>query len=188
MQKLVKVLGFTTLLLVSAAGWAGIDIGPAVGDKIPAPFTALDKSGAPKTYADLTGKNGTVLYFVRSAKWCPFCQNQLIDINGINDKLAARGYAMVALSYDAPDVLAAFAAQRKIAYPLLSDQKSAMIDAFGLRDPQYAPGHFAHGVPMPAIFVIDAGGVVRAKLAEEGYKVRPTTDALLETLDGLNKK
>ncbi len=49
---------------------------------------------------------------------------------------------------------------------MLSDEKSAMIDAFDLRDPQYKPGSKAHGVPRPAIFIIDAEGVIRA-LSEE---------------------
>ncbi|MSO97896.1 MAG: peroxiredoxin family protein [Rhodospirillaceae bacterium] len=187
----MRLASLITLALAAlfslAATAASIDIGPAVDAKIPAGFTALDKTGAAKTYADITGKYGTVLYFVRSAKWCPFCQAQLIDINTINDKLAERGYAMAALSYDAPEVLAGFAAQRGIGYTLLSDQKSAMIDAFGIRDPQYPLGHMAHGVPKPAIFVIDAKGTVQAKLAEEGYKVRPTSEAVLAAVNGLKK-
>ena len=187
MNKLFAGVALAAAVFASAAGWAGVDIGPAVGTKIPT-LTALDKTGAPKTYADISGKNGTVLYFVRSAKWCPFCQAQMIDINTIKDKLAERGYNMAALSYDAPEVLANFATLRSINYTLLSDQKSAMIDAFNIRDPQYPEGHMAHGVPKPAIFIIDAKGVVQAKLAEDGYKVRPTSEAVLEAVDGLKKK
>lgn len=183
MRKVLAIISLAAAMAVSTAAMAGIDIGPAVGSKIPEDFHALDKSGAAKTFADLTGKNGVVLYFVRSAKWCPYCQKQLMDIDSIADELKARGYGMAALSYDAPDVLSMFAMQRGIRYMLLSDQKSEMIDAFDLRDPQYPEGHFAHGVPKPAIFVIDKTGVVRAKLAEEGYKVRPTTADVLKALD-----
>jgi hypothetical protein len=41
------------------------------------------------------------------------------------------------------------------------------MDGWGLRDPQYPPGHRAFGVSRPAIFVIDRRGVIRAFLAEE---------------------
>jgi peroxiredoxin len=173
-------------LFAFAVQAASIDIGPAVGAKIPA-LKALDKAGSEKSYADITGKNGTVLLFVRSASWCPFCQLQLIDVNRITADLAQRGYTLAALSYDKPEVLATFAKQRAIGYTLLSDQKSEMIDAFGVRDPQYPPGNMAHGVPKPAIFVIDAKGVVQAKLAEEGYRVRPLVDAMLAAVDGVKK-
>jgi peroxiredoxin len=187
MSRLSIALAAMIGLFSVAAIAAPIDIGPAVGSNIPATFKALDQTGAAKTYKDISGKNGTVIYFVRSAKWCPFCQTQMIDVNSIKDKLDARGYAMVALSYDAPDVLANFATLRKINYTLLSDQKSEVIDAFGIRDPQYPTGHMANGVPRPAIFVVDAKGVVQAKLAEEGYKVRPTSESVLAAIDALKK-
>jgi len=187
-MRLTSVITLAFLSLFSlAASATSIDIGPAVGAKIPMPFKALDKTGAPKTYADITGKNGTVLLFVRSASWCPFCQIQLIDVNRITADLAKRGYSLAALSYDSPEVLAAFAKQRAIGYTLLSDKKSEMIDAFDIRDPQYPEGNLAQGVPKPAIFVIDAKGVVQAKLAEDGYKVRPLVDAMLAAVDGIKK-
>ncbi|PHX98934.1 MAG: hypothetical protein CK529_11175 [Rhodospirillaceae bacterium] len=103
------VLAFAGLFSLAASA-TSIDIGPAVGAKIPMPFKALDKTGAPITYADITGKNGTVLLFVRSGSWCPFCQVQLIDVNRITADLAKRGYTLAALSYDSPEVLANFAA------------------------------------------------------------------------------
>lgn len=180
-------LAFVGLFSLAASA-ATIDIGPAVGAKIPMPFKALDKTGAPKTYADITGKNGTVLLFVRSASWCPFCQIQLIDVNRITADLAKRGYTLAALSYDSPEVLATFATQRGINYTLLSDKKSEMIDAFDIRDPQYPEGNMAHGVPKPAIFVIDTKGVVQAKLAEDGYRTRPLNEAMLAAVDGLKSK
>jgi len=181
----ILLVAFASLFAFAAQA-ASIDIGPAVGAKIPA-FKALDKTGAAKTYADVTGKNGTVLVFVRSAAWCPFCQVQMIDINRISADLNKRGYTLAALSYDAPEVLATFAKQRAISYTLLSDQKSEMIDAFDIRDPQYPAGNMAHGVPKPAIFVIDAQGVVKAKLAEDGYRVRPLVDAMMAAVDGVKK-
>lgn len=178
---LLALLGLT----VPAAS-AAIDIGPAVGSVAP-PLSATSAAGKPETLASVEGKNGTVLVFVRSAKWCPFCQRQLIDLKAAQASLAARGYRLVSLSYDAPEVLAAFAAKNGIDYLLMSDPKSAMIDAYGIRDPQYPPGNFAYGVPMPAIFVLDTRGVVRAKLAEEGYRNRPPAAAVVAMVEALGK-
>ena len=38
-------------------------------------------------------------------------------------------------------------------------------------------------MPRPAIFVIDTKGVIRAKLAEDGYKIRPSVEAVLAAVD-----
>ncbi len=161
-----------------------IDIGPAVGAVAPA-LVAKDAAGKPRDLASVSGKKGVVLVFFRSARWCPFCQHQLIDLKAVQAPLAERGYGLAAISYDAPDALATFAEKQGVAYPLLSDDGSKMIDAYKLRDPQYAPHSFADGVPKPSIFVLDRAGVVKAKLAYDGYKVRPENISILALVDGV---
>ena len=170
--------------LAAVGAQAGIDIGPAVGSTAPK-LVAVDMSGTPRTLASIAGPQGTVLVFFRSAKWCPYCQRQLNELKAATAPLAKRGYRLAAISYDAPATLAGFAARQAIDYTLLSDSGSKMIDAYKLRDPQYPEGNFAYGVPKPAIFVLDRGGVVRGKLAEEGYKTRPPVDAIVALLDTL---
>ena len=127
-----------------------------------------------------------MLLFYRSAGWCPFCQAQLIDLNEARAEIERRGYRLVALSYDAPDVLKGFAERRGIAFTLLSDPRSEVVRRFNLLDPQYPPGHRAHGVPRPIIFVIDRQGVIRAKLYEEAYQKRPPASLVLQTIDRLD--
>jgi peroxiredoxin len=178
---------FAALALLWPAAALAFDIGPAVGSKVPA-LHAMDVAGHRVKLADVSGKNGVVLMFFRSAKWCPFCQKQLMEFRDAQAPLEARGYKLVALSYDPPEVLTGFAAQRQVSYTLLSDPGSVTIDAFKLRDAQYKPDSFAYGVPMPAIFVLSPKGVVQAKLAEEGYKVRPSVQAVLEAVDKVKRQ
>jgi peroxiredoxin len=163
------------------------DLGPPVGNKAPDIGTRLDQTGKPRTLADLMGKNGLVLMFFRSADWCPYCQAQLIDVNSGVAEIEKRGYRVAALSYDSPDVLQAFTAKRHIAYTFLSDPKSEVIDLYKLRDLQYPPGSRAYGVPRPIIFVLDKNSVIKAKLYEESFKVRPPVTAVIATLDELGK-
>lgn len=186
MRSLVFALAaaLTVALVPATAPAAPLDIGPAVGAKAPA-LVATDAAGAPVRVQDLAGPSGLVLVFVRSARWCPYCQTQLMELRDAQAALKAKGYGLAALSYDSPEVLAQFAARREIGYPLLSDPKSATIDAYGIRDPQYPAGHMAHGVPQPAIFILSRQGVVRAKLAEEGYRTRPPSAVVLETVSRL---
>lgn len=186
-MKLAAALGLILALLspmaVNAAAW---DVGPPVGAKVPA-LHATDLKGAPVNLKGLSGKNGLVLVFFRSAKWCPYCQKQLMDMKDAPGPLAERGYKLAAISYDPTDVLDQFTQKREIPYPLLSDKGSVTIDEWKLRDVRYKPGSFAWGVPYASIYVISPKGVLKAKLAEEDYKVRPPLSAILETLDGLPK-
>lgn len=80
----------------------------------------------------------------------------------------------MAVSYDPADALADFARKQSITFPLLADPGSQTIEAYGVRDPS------GDGIPHPCTFLVGADGVVRAKLAEEGYRTRHTTDALIE--------
>jgi peroxiredoxin len=159
------------------------DLGPPVGTKAPDIGTRLDQTGKPRTLADLMSKNGLVLMFFRSADWCPYCKAQLIDVNGGVAEIEKRGYRVAALSYDSPEILAAFTAKRQITYTLLSDPKSEVIDRYKLRDPQYPPGNRAYGVPRPIIFILDPDGVIKAKLYEESFKDRPPVAAVISKLD-----
>ena len=74
------------------------------------------------------------------------------------------------MSYDNPKTLATFARKRGIGFPLLSDAGSNTIDAWGIRNEE-APAR-VDGIPHPGTFLLDASGVIRAKLFHSGYKKR----------------
>lgn len=96
------------------------------------------------------------------------------------------GVRVVAVSYDSVDVLEKFAAERKITFPLLSDPESTAIKAYGILNKE-AAGPTA-GIPYPGTFVVDSGGVIRAKLFLDGYKGRHATDALIKAAAEVTKK
>jgi len=50
-----------------------------------------------------------------------------VELQGITKDLDARGIALFAISYDAVETLAAFAAKHGITYPLLADAGSRVI-------------------------------------------------------------
>ena len=106
-----------------------------------------------------------------------------MELNGGVKEIEKRGYRLAALSYDQVDVLQAFAGKRGLAFTLLSDPKSQVIDRYGLRDPAYPAGNKAHGVPKPVIFIVARDGTIEAKLFEESFKDRPSLGLVLATLD-----
>ena len=174
-------------LVISAQANPAYDLGPAMGSKVPTIGMPQDETGTPRSLESLAGERGTVLFFFRSAAWCPYCQLQLMDLNSGVAELAKRGYRLAGISYEPPAVDADFIQKRGLKYPLLSDPKSEIIDRYKLRDPQYKKGSRAYGVPQPVIFILDRDGVVKAKLYEDTYTKRPPVKLVLQTIDALNK-
>ena len=161
------------------------DLGPVIGAAVPVAVAGVDHQGKARQFADLSGDNGMILMFSRSIEWCPYCQRQAIDANSRAADFAALGMPLVLLTYDPVEKLARFAGRQNIAYTLLSDPESKIIDGFGLRNTDFGPESIAHGVPHPAIFLIDAKGIIRAKLMEEGYKARPEIADVLAAAQSL---
>jgi peroxiredoxin len=177
------MLALASFLVVAPASARADDLGPSVGTVAPSIGSPLDETGKPRSFAGLSGPKGLVLLFFRSAAWCPYCQAQLMDINGGAPGIEKRGYRVAALSYDKPEVTAAFKAKRNIAFTFLSDPRSEVIDRYGLRDPQYAPGSMAYGVPRPIIFILDPTGRIQAKLFEATFRTRPPVTAVIAKID-----
>ena len=59
-------------------------------------------------------------------------------------------------------------------FPLLQDTNHKVIDRYGLLNPD------GKGWPHPTTYVIDKEGVVRWKLTETNYTVRPTNKQILQ--------
>ncbi len=188
MQKwtvLSAAIGALLVGLLLPVAHAADELGPPVGAHVPDIGTPPDQTGKPRELQSLMGEKGLVLFFFRSADWCPYCQAQLMDLNGAAADIERRGYHLAGISYDSTKILANFIERRKIAYTLLSDPKSTIIDRYKLRDPQYPPGNFAYGVPRPIIFILDKNGTIRAKLYEETYTKRPPATLVISTIDKL---
>ena len=182
-MRLIAVILFVSAFVFPAGANPDFDLGPATNSKAPSIGTPLDQTGKPRSMTSLMGDKGLVLFFFRSADWCPFCQAQMMDLNTGVAQIEKRGYRMAGISYDSPKILADFIEKRGIKYTLLSDPKSEVIDRYRLRDPQYPPGNRAYGVPRPIIFVLDRSGIIKAKLYEDTYKKRPPVGLVIEALD-----
>ena len=164
---------------------ADVDFGPAIGESFDF-GTLSDQTGAGRDLSSIADEFGLVLMFVRSADWCPFCQAQMIEINGSLAEIESRGYGMATISYDSTDILSRFTAREGIGYTMLSDEGSMIINKYGLRETNYEEGHRAYGVPKPVVFILSADGVIEGKLFEENFRERPPATAVIEALDGVN--
>ena len=196
-RKIAWAIGAIVLALALAAAWMlgpallppeRVDVGIAVGETAPVDMQLADSTGSSMTLASSMGEKGMVVFFVRSADWCPFCKPQLIRTKEIAARIEAMGYSVAGLSYDQPPQLAVFKAEEEIGFILISDQGSALIDALGLREPQYEAGSFAHGVPRASILVLARDGTVLEKYVAADYRSRPSNDDVLEMVRDADAK
>lgn len=172
-------LFLSTVLSAQEFDWA-TDL--PVGSEL-TPISAPDQNGIAHSLDDLLGANGLILVMSRSYAWCPFCIRQFDQLIEVEDQLNALGFNVATMTYDPVAVLTEFAADHDADFPLLSDAPNyENVKAMGILNAQYAPGERAYGIPYPGIFVLDENGVIRAKFAEEDYKVRPSFSLVLEAI------
>ena len=115
------------------------------------------------------------------------------------EELNRSGIGVAAISYDSQEILANFAEERGITFPLLSDADSAVIKSYGILntvavaaagprkdDPDLiadvqkfvaVSGMFSEsvGTPFPGTFMLDTNGRVKSRFFEEFYRERNTT-------------
>ena len=150
-------------------------------------FSAVTATGTPVTFADISGKNRAVLVLSRSLDWCPYCKAQALELETVKADLEAQGWTLNLMTYDSPEILADYSAEKNLTYTFLSDTDSAMIDAYGLRNTDMPEGSRFDGVPHPAILYIKADGEVAGVQKEEGYKTRPPTEGIPQLVTLINQ-
>ena len=135
--------------------------------------------------------------------WCPFCNTYLSDMRHAIPEIREMGVDVLFLSGDRAELLfdsLSQETQKVIAgldYTLLSDSDAQAAVALGIafkasertingrmNKNQDIEGSsmLKHGVlPVPAVFAIDRGGVIRFAFTNADYKVRLPADELLAT-------
>ena len=153
------------------------------GDKIPHTLETLDQNGEVQSFETIKGEKGAVLVFIRSADWCPFCQRQLLKLQDITDVVTKEhGYNIVSISYDMSAKLKKFSDKHESPFVMLSDPQSDIIKAFGILNDSYEENSRFYGIPHPHVYIVNADGVVEHVLNEEGYKLRPSNEKILEAI------
>lgn len=88
------------------------------------------------------------------------------------------GLGIASVTYDVPAAIKKFADERKIEFPILSDQDHSIVQRYGILNRQYEPGHQNYGIPDPGTFILDREGRVLARYFEEEYQYRNTAASI----------
>jgi peroxiredoxin len=187
-------------------------VGPEVGD--PAPDALLvDVQRNEVLLSSLWKERPAVVVFLRYFG-CPFCQTQVVLLRNEHERIRRAGAEIGLVGHGDPGAAVAFASSKRTPFPLLLDRDRGTYRAYGLvqgkamqvlsprvalpwikaelstetRQRGLQGGNF---LQMPGTFVIDAGGVVRARggfirMAHRNkhFADAPSIERLLDALEG----
>jgi len=169
------------------------------GDRAPE-FVLADPDGEPVSMRELLAKGPLVISFYRGV-WCPYCNLELQALQEALPEITARGASLVAISPQTAPNSRKSQRDNKLGFPILSDSKSEVANAFGIR---FAlPGYLVElyksfkndlpafnddpswVLPMPARYVIGTDGIIAYSEVNPDYTQRPDPTELLPVLDRL---
>jgi peroxiredoxin len=163
-------------------------------------FALKDPDARVASSTELLAKGPLVVSFYRGV-WCPYCNLELQALQAASPQIEARGASVVAISPQTAPNSRKSHRDNKLTFPILSDEKSRVAAAFGLRFslPDYLVELYkgfkndlpafnddpAWVLPMPARYVIGADGVIAYAEVNPDYTQRPDPSELLPVLDKL---
>jgi peroxiredoxin len=169
------------------------------GDAAP-DFTLLDPDGKQIRSRDLLAGGPLVVSFYRGV-WCPYCNLELQALQEALPEITARGASLVAISPQTAPNSRKSQRDNKLDFSILSDVKSEVADAFGIRfalPPDLIAVYAGFGndltkvnddpawvLPMPARYVIGTDGIIAYSEVNPDYTMRPDPSELLPVLDRL---
>jgi peroxiredoxin len=137
----------------------------------------------PDQSVSLSDFRGKLLFlFFYPADWSPVCGDQVVIYNELLSEFRRLGAEVCGVSVDGAWCHLAFAKDRKLRYPLLSD-----FEPKGAVARSYAVYRNKEGVSERALFLIDGEGVVRWSYVSP-IGVNPGADGILQALEDFRGK
>ena len=152
---------------------------PLLQPGTPAPdFTLHSTPDQAVSLSELRGRPVILAFY--PADWSPVCGDQLALYNEILPEFHKHHAELLGISVDSAWCHGAYAGQRKLHFPLLSD-----FEPKGEVARRYGVYREREGTAARALFVIDGEGIIRwSYLSPAG--VNPGADGILEALESLD--
>ncbi|GIU41714.1 alkyl hydroperoxide reductase [Shewanella sairae] len=148
--------------------------------------------------AKITQGKPSVIFFYRGG-WCPFCNSQMGQLKAIEPKLIEMGFQLIGISPDTPAKLKQSMTEQELSYTLLSDANLDVSKAFGLayftsekvtnrylskmklenKLWQTPEGEQRLVLPVPAVYITDANGLVHFQYVNPNFRVRPAPELIM---------
>ncbi len=152
-------------------------IGTEVGDLAPG-FCLPDADGTIVRSLELLSEGKAVVAFIRSADWEPLSRDLLTRLDANRDNLTNMGTQAVVIHGYSPDVASGWRDSLAVEIPILSDDVSAVMRAYGV--------HQKAQLPHSSVFVLDRDGIIRFKHVYGAEQKPPEMLPILEAVRAIN--
>lgn len=140
-------------------------------------FRLVESSGGEISLADFRGKPVILAFY--PADWSPVCGDQLVLYNEVLPLFEEHNAQLLGISVDGKWSHRAYAEDRNLSFPLLSDfePKGEVAKKYGVYDSE-------SGTCQRALFVIDAQGTIQWSHISPGG-VNPGAEGILSALESI---
>lgn len=145
-------------------------------------FTLQNNDNTEFNLTEYQGNDFLLLVFFRGA-WCNHCKKQLSDINNHYDDFGRRGIKLVALSSDTKFKSSLLKTFLKLKFPILSDEKFAVIDHFNLKTT-----YKNQIVSKPAIILLAPDQTIAYEYIGDDFDDRLSAKTTLDNIEKITKK
>ena len=170
--------------------------GLAIGERAP-DFVLPDATGGEVSLADRLAVGSAVVSFYRGA-WCPICNIELQALQAALPQITQLEASLLAISPQRPDDAMSLAERHQLGFDVLSDLGQQVIGAYRLQfelpealrkiypmlgfDLPQLTANGTWRLPVPATFVVDSCGIVRARHVDPNYRERMSVNGILAAL------
>jgi peroxiredoxin len=181
---------------------SGAAPGLQLGDQAP-DFALPDQLEREVHLVERLARGPVVLVFYRG-EWCPYCNLTLRYLQDHLDAIESLGASLIAISPQSPDQALTLAERHDLRFSVLSDTTQEVILAYRLQytlppDTQELMNTFGNdlrrqtadgswNLPVPATFVVDRDGIIRARFVDADFRTRMEAADILAALDDLDLK
>ncbi|MFI0419994.1 peroxiredoxin-like family protein [Spongiactinospora sp. 9N601] len=166
---------------------AGLVPGLEIGEKAP-DFVLPNALGSKIRLSDRLAEGPVVVIFYRGS-WCPYCNLELAAYQAVLHEFQEAGARLMAVSPQLPDDALSMQEKHDLAYDVLSDAEQEVMAAYRVKFelPEKIKPHLLDAtaaalarqqpdgrwsLPVPATFVLDSTGIVRARHVTMNYRTR----------------
>jgi peroxiredoxin len=169
---------------------------PKPGDAMPL-FVLPDEMGRLVSLKDLLAQSPAIVTFHRG-HWCPYCRISINTLAKAQPRIEALGARMVAIVPDRQSFAAEMKSDSGVSFPILTDMDNGYamslnlaiwvgaemeeyMTKIGRTLPTYQ-GNDGWMLPIPATFVVNRDGRIRARFVDPDYRRRMAVEELIEAL------
>ena len=189
----VRTITAANQALEASGAIRGLEIGEAAPE-----FALPDATGSTVRLSERLANGPVVLTFYRG-EWCPYCNIALGALQSVLGEIKQLGAGLIAISPQRPDDALTMTEKHGLEFDVLSDADQAVIQAYRVqfrvpaeiedvhmnvfkKDISQLNADGSWNLPVPATFVIDADGVVRASHVGVEYTSRMEPEAIVAAL------